>query len=212
MELSHKKLNMDEIKSQPNFPAKNSPLIRAKIEIAPSPINRYGVFARENIAAGTIIEECPIIFTRNDAYSIDYAFNWDNSMSALALGYGALYNHSENPNATYSTDKKTGIITFKAIKPIKKDEEIFVNYGKNWFPYRNKKPRELRPPSQTQKILKFLFVAATLTVMLMIASTINNRFNSIALKFPFRFAPTPTTSHQTPSSMHSETPSTAPHK
>ncbi len=105
-----------------------------------------GVFAKENIKKGEIIEVAPIIIlefkelvdTKWNAL-FDYYF-WMDDFVVLALGYGSLYNHSENPNAKYSIDKKKREIKFTAIKDIKKGEELFFNYrGKSdskiplWF-------------------------------------------------------------------------------
>ena len=58
----------------------------------------------------------------------------------IALGYGSMYNHSYEPNAKYKRNFSNQTITFVAIKPIKKREEITVNYNgdpinqeKVWF-------------------------------------------------------------------------------
>jgi hypothetical protein len=60
----------------------------------------------------------------------NYWFEFRENKRAFALGYGSLYNHSYEPNAAYdlTTD---GLIIITAIKPIKKGEEIFVNYNGN---------------------------------------------------------------------------------
>ena len=46
------------------------------------------------------------------------------------LGYGSIYNHSENPNAEidYNEGKQEDFLFFKAIKDIKIGEEIVYNY------------------------------------------------------------------------------------
>ena len=40
-----------------------------------------------------------------------------------------MYNHSYSPNATYNKRVKEKLIDFVALKDIKKDEEITVNYN-----------------------------------------------------------------------------------
>ena len=50
-------------------------------------------------------------------------------MLAIALGFGSIYNHSYEPNATYKKKSESKVIDFVAIKGIKKDEEITVNYN-----------------------------------------------------------------------------------
>lgn len=92
-----------------------------------------GVFATKQYKSGAIIEECPVlVLDKKDTKIIDdttlynYYFSWGekDDSSAIALGYGSLYNHSYSPNAEY-------------IKIIDKDEEICVNY--NGIPNNNSK-------------------------------------------------------------------------
>lgn len=47
----------------------------------------------------------------------------------IALGFGSIYNHTDTPNAKYSEKYKEKTIDFIAIKEIKKNEEITVNYS-----------------------------------------------------------------------------------
>lgn len=109
-----------------------------KLQIRKSPIHGWGVFACENINEGEVIEECPILrlpVQRGETnYTlIDYTFvfpkgeNWKNHV--IALGYGSLYNHSENYNATWEDDLEKDLIRFKATKPISVDEEVTTYYG-----------------------------------------------------------------------------------
>ena len=115
-----------------------------------------GVFAVTGIKQGEIIERCPIIETPVKDYSHlrktelkSYYFLWNrvkakgdqnlwskkskvkikDKKAAIALGYGSLYNHSYQPNATYKKKFKEKVIDFIAICPIKKGEEITVNYN-----------------------------------------------------------------------------------
>ena len=54
---------------------------------------------------------------------------WGKSTSAICFGFGSYYNHSYKPNATYKKEIKKQIIRFIAIRDIKKNEEITVNYN-----------------------------------------------------------------------------------
>lgn len=110
-----------------------------KIYISDSSIPKIGrgVFALVNIKKGEIIEICPTItFPENQTDSLsqtelmNYIFfaGKNKNVLVLALGFGSLYNHSNIPNAKYKIDLKNELITFRAIKDIKKDEEIFINY------------------------------------------------------------------------------------
>jgi len=51
----------------------------------------------------------------------------------LALGYGSLYNHHDNPNANVKLDYTKGIITIAAQQEIDSGNEIFVSYGAKYF-------------------------------------------------------------------------------
>ena len=59
-----------------------------------------------------------------------YVFCWgkDDSLAALALGFGGLYNHAVCPNAEFSKRLSTGEIVFRALKDIKMNEEIRIDY------------------------------------------------------------------------------------
>jgi len=58
-----------------------------------------------------------------------FSFEDNKDLLVIALGFGALYNHSYKPNATYKKISKDKVIEFGAIKDINKDEEITVNYN-----------------------------------------------------------------------------------
>ncbi|HEX7042906.1 MAG TPA: SET domain-containing protein [Patescibacteria group bacterium] len=97
-----------------------------------------GVFANQDIKAGQVIEICPVIeFPKKDLEHLrqtilrNYYFQWGkgNETVAACLGFGSLYNHSYEPNATYMKHWENATIHFNAIKDIAKDEEITVNYN-----------------------------------------------------------------------------------
>ena len=76
------------------------------LRVAESPTGAgRGVFARRVIAAGEEIERCPMLIVEGEqaeALSLGadgYVFGWGTESTALALGYGSLYNHSYAPNA-----------------------------------------------------------------------------------------------------------------
>jgi len=109
-----------------------------KIYADKSPIHGWGVFAKEDIMEGEVFEECPILTLpigkgEITPLLIDYRFNypqgneWEEQV--LALGYGSLYNHSENANAYWVSDLENRTFKFISNREIKKDEEIFVWYG-----------------------------------------------------------------------------------
>jgi uncharacterized protein len=110
--------------------------IPTKIEIKESPIHGLGVFCKEKIEKGEIIETCPfLVFPQTPQEKLpffgNYSFcfprdeNWTNH--ALVLGYGSLYNHSENQNADWYTDGNYYV--FFSTRDIEVGEELFINYA-----------------------------------------------------------------------------------
>ena len=109
-----------------------------KIYADKSPIHGWGVFAKEDIMEGEVFEECPILtlpIEKGEITSllIDYRFNYPQGNEwqeqVLALGYGSLYNHSNDPNAFWVSDIENRIFKFVSNREIKQGEEIFVWYG-----------------------------------------------------------------------------------
>jgi SET domain-containing protein len=105
------------------------------IGIKNSGIHGLGIFALKNIGKGMLIEVCPIlILNKKDTKLIEktklynYYFGWKR-LGMIALGNGSLYNHSYEPNAKYERDFQNERLKFFAIKPIRKGEEITVNYN-----------------------------------------------------------------------------------
>lgn len=96
-----------------------------------------GVYAKQKIPSGATIELCEVILlSKTDTEKIhttalhDYYFIWDvvSGTSAIALGRGSLYNHSEKPNAEFLLDHEFELIKFHAIEDIQPGEEVCINY------------------------------------------------------------------------------------
>jgi uncharacterized protein len=109
-----------------------------KIYLSKSPIPKAGrgVFAAANIRKGKIIEICPVFVLPKQDYSTvkktairNYYFMWGKTTIGICFGFGSLYNHSYQANATYKKQIKKQLIKFIAIENIKKDQEITVNYN-----------------------------------------------------------------------------------
>lgn len=110
-----------------------------KIYLAESTIPKAarGVFASANLARGELIERCPIIYLTKEDYLLVkqttllnyYFLNEEEDRSAIALGYGSLYNYSYTPNATYQKHLDEGYIDFVALTDIKASDEVTVNYN-----------------------------------------------------------------------------------
>lgn len=109
-----------------------------KIEVRKSPIHGWGVFAKNDIKSGEILEENPFLIIpmspgESSSIFIDYRFNYPSGNNSryqvIPFGFSGLYNHSETPNAQWVTDEENELFIFTAIKDIKKDEEILTYYG-----------------------------------------------------------------------------------
>ena len=105
-----------------------------------------GVFARENLEPGTVVEIAPVIvMSKQDRVLIDqtllhdYIFEWGASQQecCMSLGYVALYNHSFQANCNYEMHFNRETITITTNREIKAGEELFINYNGDWD---NKKP------------------------------------------------------------------------
>lgn len=121
-----------------------------KIFVKKSHTHGFGVFAAKTFKKGTLLEECYILISRKggDKALEDYYFDVKGKYGTF-LGYGSIYNHSEDPNADYSINVKRRIATIKAARTIRKGEEIFVSYGEDWF-----KDRGVKPKNKEVKVTK----------------------------------------------------------
>jgi hypothetical protein len=109
-----------------------------------SGVHGYGVFAKEDIKAGEIIEECQAVlldttFPNNKDWVLGrYCMTWvansevdrvHGPTMSMMLGHGMIYNHSEKPNAYVVQDTFMKVFTFYALTDIPKGTEITWYYG-----------------------------------------------------------------------------------
>ncbi|MER2057271.1 MAG: SET domain-containing protein [Niallia sp.] len=110
------------------------------IEIKTSPLSdgefNRGVFATCDIKKGTLFHEAPVVPYPNDQHKYiertvleDYVYEYGINHSAVVLGYGMLFNHSYEPNATYEINFDKHTFDYYAYKDIKAGEEILINYN-----------------------------------------------------------------------------------
>lgn len=101
------------------------------------------VIARRDIAEGELIERVPVLMIpRTQVFGPHeiagraariswYVFEWlptKRPYVALSLGYGSIYNHSDDPNAAYDMEPPD-VMLFTAIKSIKAGEEVLISYA-----------------------------------------------------------------------------------
>jgi SET domain-containing protein len=96
-----------------------------------------GVIATAEIASGETIEVCPILeLAEGDASGLleDYtvALGDGSAGTALLLGYGSLYNHSDEPNAEYIATSEDAY-SFVALRDIDAGEQVTISYGDEWW-------------------------------------------------------------------------------
>ena len=109
-----------------------------------------GIFAARAIAAGAIVETCPVlILPPKDVPATEttilnhFSYNWPyqdhdgarrGTTQAVALGLGSIFNHSNFPNVGFRKDLDRETITYTALRDIESGEELCINYGpKLWF-------------------------------------------------------------------------------
>ena len=95
-----------------------------------------GVFATQNFKKGDLIHSAPVLSYPNEQHQhieqtllADYAFEYGKNHSAILLGYGMLFNHSYEPNATYDINFDNHTFDFYAYTDIQAGDEIFINYN-----------------------------------------------------------------------------------
>lgn len=132
-------------------------LKRKQISVGKSNVQGFGVFADQDIEPGELIEECYIICLgkKLEGNILNYVFcptlsrsnpndTHEDKDKVIPLGFGAIYNHADEPNAQYRFDDKEPIMYLTAKSPIKRGDEIFISYGSAWFEYRKIKPNQNR--------------------------------------------------------------------
>ena len=104
------------------------------------------MFAREKIAAGTVIEAAPVIVVPHGQCAAldrtilhDYYFHWDGDpdgigTGAVALGLVSLCNHARRPNARVRRNLAEGTLDLIAHTRIDPGDEITIDYNCDlWF-------------------------------------------------------------------------------
>ena len=120
-----------------------------------SNVHGHGVFARDLIKEGEVVEVCKLLRLgwrmayHSDPVLRDYSWasppcsceqcKYHGPNLFIALGFGSVYNHSNEPNTSIKFDYEKGILTITAKKDIGRNEEIFVSYGDNYWKTRNMK-------------------------------------------------------------------------
>ena len=127
------------------------------IYIADSSIHGRGVFTEIDILPGEIVEQAHVVHPKDkniqkaDENYLQYFFFWPMlsedwrskvdeqgvlsmdqiSYPACVLGFGMIYNHSQEPNIVFSIDTENNIIEYRAKRKILFGEELTICYNSN---------------------------------------------------------------------------------
>lgn len=124
------------------------------ITVAPCQFGQ-GVFATEFIPADTTLEECHHLRIRKEDCSgiiDDYVYNLEpddndpeeSEYYTLPLGCGSIFNHADDHNTEYWHDTERDLIVFHTIRDVSAGEQLFINYGKDWWETRECGPDDDR--------------------------------------------------------------------
>jgi hypothetical protein len=110
----------------------------------------HGIFATKSIPVATTLEECPFLRIKADECAgalDDYVFNLESEEEngesdyySLVLGWGSLFNHSDDHNTEYWHDTDRDLIVFHTVKAVAAGQQLFVNYGQEWWTSREMSP------------------------------------------------------------------------
>jgi uncharacterized protein len=102
-----------------------------------------GVYATRRFAKGEVVERCPTVEVPDSEVSGrlgDYAYmSVKEGDVLLVLGFGMLYNHSEDPNVEY-VQEEPSMIDFVALRTVEPGDELTIHYGDDWWETRGLMP------------------------------------------------------------------------
>ncbi len=116
-------------------------MILSSLYIDYSPGKGRGVFTKDDLPTGTVIEISPVIVMTGAERLLldqtllhDYIFVWGEKedQCCVALGYLSVYNHNYESNAEYEMNFSTATIEIKVVRSIPAGQEIFINYNGDW--------------------------------------------------------------------------------
>ena len=116
-------------------------MLKPYLYIDNTPEKGRGVFTRERIPAGIVIEVAPVIvMEKRDRQWLDktllhdYIFEWGKQKDncCMALGLIPIYNHNYKSNCEYFMDFEEQTIFVKTVRVIEKGEELTFNYNGDW--------------------------------------------------------------------------------
>ncbi len=124
-----------------------------------SDIEGRGVFSSQDIKKGELIEEAHMILLSNYKWEecdeelsryvlpwIELRPDWKDfcdehggilqthaTRPVAILGFGMIYNHSDDNNINYKIDKRQFMCSYRANRDINAGQELTINYGDEYF-------------------------------------------------------------------------------
>lgn len=96
------------------------------------------VFSGQRFLAGEVIESSPVLlFKKGEKELVEktnlfqFYYNWKDG-GAIGLGFTSLYNHSANPNVSFTKNYDKETIEMRALQDISADEELTIDYHKDY--------------------------------------------------------------------------------
>jgi len=108
------------------------------VEVRESPLHGRGVFARNKIMRGSLIERAPVIFLSDEEkdtlrhtrlYHYYFLLGNPQKQTAFGFGYASFYNHSAEANAFYTFSLRKKTINIYAYRTIEPGQEVTINYN-----------------------------------------------------------------------------------
>lgn len=116
--------------------------MQPSIYIAEAGNKGRGVFTRDAIPEGTVVETAPVIvMTARERELLDqttlhdYIFEWQpggQNLCCMALGWVPIFNHSYSANCEYFMDYEEQTMLIQSVRDIAAGEELTINYNGNW--------------------------------------------------------------------------------
>lgn len=109
-----------------------------QIEVRESLLHGRGVFAKNKIRKGELIEQAPVIFLSDEEkntlrftklYHYYFLLDHPEKQTAFSFGYASFYNHSPEANAFYTFSRRKNTLNIYAYRSIEAGSEITINYN-----------------------------------------------------------------------------------
>jgi len=125
----------------PSYPSEGKKFISNNyVATSNIPNSGLGVFANQDYKEGDVVEINKFLEIDNAKIGLQdivFGSHLNANKSLVILGNGSIFNHHDNNNLTYHYMNGKDFYFYRANKYIKKDDELFIYYGDNWFSKHN---------------------------------------------------------------------------